>query len=213
LRHGHFKLLICVINPGMTANHQLKDGLDKTSDIEALGSVHSYISEGRFILRAAHFHFFKSDLPPDGSTEYSFPADFRNDQDAPIECQIDPIAVQAFQNMVLSMRRQGAAIVYVESPLYEPYFEANKTGREAYTNQIRSMLTPAPFINFDGPEYASFRTDPTNFYDGRHPSIKGAREFSALLEQLIPQAIASAPQAEAPHALNAPRQAQRTARL
>ena len=98
--------------------------------------------------------------------------------------------LEDFRSMVQAVRDRGARIVYVVPPLYEPLYEVNRASYAAYLDTIRRALPPAPVIDFDGPEYASLRSDPDNFRDCFHLNPTGAATFTALLEKLVPEAIA-----------------------
>jgi hypothetical protein len=52
-------------------------------------------------------------------------------------------------------------------------------------------LPLAPIINFNGPEYTAFRSDPDNYLDCWHLAPQGASTVSTLLAKLVPEAIST----------------------
>jgi hypothetical protein len=191
LERGHFKLAIFVLVSSMTSSHELKDGLDTVKTSEAIGSIHVLVHEVAYALKAMHVPFEKSDAAPNGTAVFEGHGEIDVHALPPSNFAIDPVALEDFRSMVQAVRDRGARIVYVVPPLYEPLYEVNRASYAAYLDTIRRALPPAPVIDFDGPEYASLRSDPDNFRDCFHLNPTGAAAFTALLEKLVPEAIAS----------------------
>jgi hypothetical protein len=52
------------------------------------------------------------------------------------------------------------------------------------------LVPEAPVIDFDAPEYLSFRSDPENFFDPYHLEPRGASQIVSDLQRLVPAALA-----------------------
>lgn len=192
LSRGHFKLAVFILSPIMTSHHDVKEGLDHVRVAEAIGSFHLFVHEAALGLLAAHVRFSKSNTAPDGQLFFRNPKDLRIPKSFDdTSFSIDPVAVEQYRGMIQSLRNNGAAIVYVVSPMYEPCYRLRKTRLLAYMQTIRPLLPPAPVIDLDGPEYSPLRSDPENYFDCYHLEPEGTMKVVALLDTLVPQAIAS----------------------
>ena len=58
-----------------------------------------------------------------------------------------------------------------------------------YLASIEHSMPPAPVIDFNAPEYTSFRSDPSNYIDDIHLSEKGAKTLSLLLNDKMHQML------------------------
>jgi hypothetical protein len=190
LPRGHFKVAVIILWPTMTSHHDINEGLDTTRNVETLGSFHVYDNEVSSVLHAWHIRFHKSDAAPDGQVELPYrkrlwlpiPPDF---------FQIDPVALEDFRDIVQSLQNRGATIVYVVPPIYEPIYRPIKPAFEKYLDTVRQLLPSAPVIDLNGSEYTALRSDPDNYIDTVHLEPQGAAAVSALLQKLVPDAIAS----------------------
>jgi hypothetical protein len=192
LSRGHFKLAVFILNPILTSSHDVKEGLDNVRVSEAIGSFHLFVHEAAHGLLAAHVGFSKSNTAPDGQLFFRNPKDLRIPKSFDdTSFSIDPVAVEQYRSTVQSLRNNGAAIVYVVSPMYEPCYRLRKTRLLAYMQTIRPLLPPAPVIDLDGSEYARLRSDPENYFDCYHLEPQGTAKVVALLDTLVPRAIAS----------------------
>jgi len=191
LPHGHYKLAIFVLWQSMTADHDVKEGLGTTSTAEALGSFHLYVHEAARVLLRAHRRFGKSDTAPNGQVVVSVPKHLQAYTLQPSQFQFDPVSLRQYIEMVQALRNQGAQIVYVAPPIYGPCFDLDKQSYQSYDERVLKRLPPAPVIDFDAPEYTALRNDPANFIDCFHVEPEGAAKVVALLNTLVPQAIAA----------------------
>jgi hypothetical protein len=189
LRTGHYKLAVFILAPPVTSKHDLNDGLDTTTNPEIFASFHLLFHEAAYALHAAHIRFWKSNAAADGQLEFTYRKNLRVVPLPRGDYHLDPIALEDYRSMVQSLRSQGAVIVYVIPPMYEPMYQFNKTDIQAYLEFIRKFLPPAPVIDFDGPAYTDLRSNPDNFIDCCHLEPQAASTVSALLEKLVPEAI------------------------
>jgi len=190
LPKGHYRLVVMILWPTMTSHHDINEGLDKSEKVETLGSFHVYDNEVASALHAWHIRFHKSDAAPDGQVELPY----RKRLSLPIPpdfFQVDPVALEDFRDLVQSLRSRGASIVYVVPPIYEPIYRLNQPAFENYLYTVRQLLPSAPIIDLNGSEYTGFRSDPDNYIDTVHLAPQGAATVSALLQKLVPDAIAS----------------------
>jgi len=189
LRRGHYRFALIALAPIMTATHDVQSGLDTTKQVEALASFHLYIQELAYALRATHHGAGYIDIADDGHYNYPTPKNFAFNDPDPSFFILDPVAVDQCRQMVKELQAQGATVVYVIPPLYEPLYDRNKARYQGYASTILSLLPKAPVIDFQAAEYTALRSDRSNFIDGQHLAHQGEQQFSAVVEQLVPEAL------------------------
>jgi hypothetical protein len=189
LHQGHYKLAIFALNPTNTSSHWIKGGLDQTTSAEAIASFHLYIQEVAYALRALHHGAGYVDIAPNGRYNRRLRKSLELEVENPTRFQIDPTALYQFREMISALQRQGAFIVYVVPPIYEPSYLLNKRYLQAYTATIVSLVPKAPVIDFNDPKYTALCSDPNNFADFEHTAPAGTAKFSVLLAGLVSQAI------------------------
>jgi hypothetical protein len=184
LPKGHFKVAIVGLYPRITSLHLLQDGFDQVKKAEALGSISSFGIEYDAIRDRIHPRpatFF-----PDGSHVLPTHGSPGADQVfAPIDIQQDSIAVEDYRALVQELMDRGVRVIYVAYPLYGRFYEASKDAMETYMSLAKASMPPAPLIDFNSPQYASFRNDPQNYIDEIHLSAQGTAKFSLLLDAKI----------------------------
>jgi hypothetical protein len=189
LHQGHYKLAIFAINPTNTSSHSIKGGLDQTTTAEAFASVHLYIQEVAYALRAIHHRAGYVDIDSNGRYNRRIRKFLEPEVEDRARFQIDPVALADFRNMILTLQKQGAFIVYVVPPIYKPSYLLNKPYFQAYRATMVSTMPKAPVIDFNDPEYNALCSDPNNFADSEHTEPLGAVKFSLLLGELVSQAM------------------------
>jgi hypothetical protein len=191
LDRGHYRLAVLALAPVNTNSHEVKGGLGETTTAEALASFHLCIQEAAYALRAAHHGAGYVDIAPNGHYNFQKRKNLEPIELGPTFFQIDPVALKQYRAMISALQNQGAVIVYVVPPLYEPFYQLHRSEYQAYFKTILPLLPSAPVIDFQDPEYTALRSDPDNFFDVQHTESQGADKFSALLGELVPKAIAA----------------------
>jgi hypothetical protein len=188
LKTGHFKLAIFILHPTMLSNHAMRDGLDTVTSAEALGSIHVVVHEVAMVLLALHIKFGKRN-PPNGTTELPENKSFGIQVFPPESFHIDPVALKDYQTLVQSLRDHGTKVVYIVPPLYKSCLDLNSASFASYVDKVKSLLPPAPLIDLDSPEYASFRANPDNYVNCSHLDAEGAKKIDGILSKLVPEAV------------------------
>jgi hypothetical protein len=191
LDKGHFKMAVFILEPSMTANHDINEGVAATKNVEAFGSFHLFAHEAAFALHAAHIKFNKSDSSPNGKLVLNYAKRIQAAKLGAGQFNIDREGLNDYRDLIESLQAKGATIVYVAPPVYEPQYKLNEAAYKTYLDTIRMYLPPGPIINLNGPEYTAFRSNPDNYIDCWHLEPQGASTVAALLEKLVPQAISS----------------------
>jgi hypothetical protein len=191
LDKGHFKMAVFILEPSMTANHDINEGVAATKNVEAFGSFHLFAHEAAFALHAAHIKFNKSDSSPNGKLVLNYAKRIQAAKLGAGQFNIDREGLNDYRDLIESLQAKGATIVYVAPPVYEPQYKLNEAAYKTYLDTIRMYLPPGPIINMNGPEYTAFRSNPDNYIDCWHLEPQGASTVAALLEKLVPQAISS----------------------
>jgi hypothetical protein len=188
LPNGHFKLAIIGLYPRITSLHLLQDGFDQVSRAEVLGSISSLGLE--YDALVDRIHPTPRKYFPDGSHELPIHAPpGANDTGGRLGMNVDPVAAEDYRTVIQELIDHGTRIIYVASPLYGPHYAINEDVVANYMQWVAHNLPQAPVIDFNSPEYASFRNDPNNYIDEIHLSPIGAIRLSKLLNIRIHQIL------------------------
>lgn len=189
MKKGHYRLAVLALAPGMTRSHDLEDGIEKTRTSEALASIHLLFDEAAMVLQAHHVYFSKAETAPNGQIIDYYPKRLDPLPPDPDDYRIDPEDLSKYRDMATSLRDQGAQIVYVVPPYYQPCYQRIKPENDAYVAVMRKELPAGPLIDFGQPAFEALRNDPDNFYDCAHTTPAGSVKVVALLEKLVPQVM------------------------
>jgi hypothetical protein len=188
---GHYNLAILILSPTMTAGHGISDGVDQVGTAQAIASIDLLSQEVIYGLRALHPGAGHVDVTAEGNSIFRKPKQMDPVQHDAADYRIDPVAVKDYHDVIQSLQRHGAAIVYVVPPNYEPCQLLNFPRLNPYLETVRAQLPSGPLINLNGPEYASLRSDSNNFSDCDHLEPLGADKVAEILDKRIPEAIAA----------------------
>jgi len=189
LKKGHFRLGVLLLSPGMTRDHDLEDGIEKTTTSEAMASIHLVFDEVAMVLQAHHIYFSKAETAPDGQIIDYLSKRLDPQPADPDDYRIDSVDLNKYRDMVNSLRDQGAFIVYVVPPYYEPCYRLVKQQNDAYVAEMQKELPVGQLIDFGQPGFDALRNDPNNFYDCVHTTPDGSAKVVALLQKLVPQVM------------------------
>jgi hypothetical protein len=184
LEHGHYRVALIGLYPQITHIHEFEDGLDQAKPAEALGSLDAYdiqseILMQRFMHREPRFYPDGSHDLPSGIFRLTKPGDPK------LDVAQDPRAVADYRGLVEDLIAHGVRIIYFYYPLLESNYQYNHEEMARYVQSVAQNMPSEPFIDFNSPEYVSFRSDVGNYVDGIHLSRKGAETLSRLLDQRI----------------------------
>jgi hypothetical protein len=183
---AHFKIALIVLHPTATHSADFHDGLETTPATEGMWSIHVLVHELAYMLRAGHVHFPRDKTPDDGMV---LRVEGNGLKGVPLSDQyfyIDPQAVADYRRLTQDLQSRGTTVIYVIPPIYQACYDANKAAYQKYATTLVPQLPPAPLIDFDGSEYADFRSNVSNFHDCHHVNLNGAAEIDAILERLVP---------------------------
>jgi hypothetical protein len=185
---GHFKIALVGLYPRITSLHVLQDGFDKVSRTEVLGSINALGLEFDAFMNRIHPRpqvYF-----PDGS--HKLPSHMPpgpNQAGGRLDLNADSEAAEDYRAVVQELIDHGIRVIYVASPLYGPHYAINQDTMATYMQSVMHTMPPAPIIDFNAPEYTSFRDDPNNYIDEIHLSPTGADKISALLNTRMHQIL------------------------
>jgi hypothetical protein len=188
LPQGHFKVALIALTPRVTSLHILQDGFDKVTRAEVLGSISSLGLEYDAVMDRIHPH--PQTYFPDGS--HSLPAHAPptpNETQGRLNLTQDPEAVEDYRSVVQELMDRGTRIVYVVYPMYGPAYDHNQDVMATYMRNVAAEMPPGPVIDFNTPEYASFRNDANNFIDEIHLSPSGADKLCRMLNARMHEAL------------------------
>ena len=185
----HFKLAVLVLAPIMTHNHDVDAQLEDVNPFEAIVSIHAFVHEVDYLRLATHHDLGKVAAAPNGQYQFIFPRHFDGPPMGPDDFAIDPVALKEYRNLVQMFRNQGTTVIYLLPPIYEPYYQAYKSGFDDYARRILAELPPAPVVDFQSPQYTAFRSNTDNFLDWYHLEPVGAAKAVHLLEQAMAESM------------------------
>ena len=189
LKTGHFRLALLLLAPGMTRFHELHDGIETTGTSEAIASIHLIFYEIAMVLQAHHVYFAKAETAPNGQIIDYYGKHLDTQPLDPVDYHIDSVDLKQYQYIANSLQNQGAFLVYIVPPYYEPCYRIKKQANDAYVADLQKKLPAGPLIDFGLPDFAALRNDPDNFYDCAHTTPEGSAKIVALLQKLVPQVM------------------------
>lgn len=102
------------------------------------------------------------------------------------EFTVDPVALQAYRNVVANLRARGVQIVFIVPPTSEHLLETKRAPMERYLERMRSEIgTRDLWIDFLSPDGEAFRKTRANFSDGVHLTPDGARQVVAQINAAV----------------------------
>jgi hypothetical protein len=102
------------------------------------------------------------------------------------EFVVDPVALQAYKDVVAALRQRGIKIIFIIPPTSEQILKTKRANLERYVQQMRSEIGPGDlWIDFMTPEHQEFCSGRSNFTDGVHLSPPGARHVVAYINDSI----------------------------
>ena len=178
----------------MTSGHDIRPELGQTRAGESLISIHAFINEAGTLLATQGIKLRSNPVLPNGQFIFRRQRGQVPDPIGPLEAsyfQPDHIAVHALSEMVQSLMASGTKVIYVQLPVYRPFYENNQINFEQYSKEIRLQLPPAPFLDFDEARYKAISSDLDNFANPKHLNPTGAAKVEQVLEDMLPQLLAT----------------------
>jgi hypothetical protein len=107
------------------------------------------------------------------------------------EFTVDPVAMQAYRDLVASLRVRRVQIVFIVPPTSEHLLETRRAAMERYLQLMHSEIgTEGLWIDLLSPEDEAFRKTRANFSDGVHLTPDGARQAVARIDDAVTRWIA-----------------------
>lgn len=105
--------------------------------------------------------------------------------------EIDPVALQAFRDVVAELHAKHVPVGFVVPPTEESLFAPKREAFRKYLTLLLADRAPADrVLDFSTDEFAAFRADPANFSDGVHLRVAAARTVAAILDDRLRMWIA-----------------------
>ncbi len=182
LRRGHFRFAVCVINPYLLQSHEFNEGGGIPPRREALGSVNLLREE--FYAGMQRLRHSPSSFWPDGGQAMP-PSKGRLDTDLEFTFKYDPIALEAFKQTLDELRASGTRIIFLETGVYEPVYQKHRQQFDEFYSIFPLRRADEPLVNFNNPQYATFRNDESLWVDAPHLTDAAAEEESVELNRVI----------------------------
>ncbi len=186
LRRGRFRYAICVITPYMLATHEFNEGSGVPPRREALGSVN--------LLREEFYGFSRklrgrpALFSPDGG-QVMPPSKGEVDPYLTYTFAYDPIALEAFRQMLDELRARGTRVIFVETPVFEPVYQRHKAQFDRFYATFPLRHADEALIDFNAPEYAAFRSERGRWVDPPHLNGESAEQVSVEMNRAIHAAV------------------------
>jgi len=105
--------------------------------------------------------------------------------------EIDPIARQAWRDVVADLHARHIPIAFVVPPVSEPIFAAKRDGFLDYTKEMLAPRQPGdPLLDCGSDQFADLRADLRLYTDGVHLHAAAAARFAAILDAQLEAWIA-----------------------
>ncbi len=182
LRQGHFRYAIVLINPYLLQSHVFNEGSGVPPRREALGSVNLLREE--FYAGMQRLRHTPSQFWPDGG-EAMPPTKGFNNGALEFTFQYDPLALAALRETLEELRAAGTRIIFLETGVFQPTYEKYRQRLDAYYAAFPLRHADEPLIDFNRTEYATFRSDRSNWIDPPHLTDAAAEEESNELNRRI----------------------------
>jgi len=179
LSSSRIKLVILAVQPFLTSSHEFETvHVTPRENVEALGSQ-NLLDAYKDKLRA---HFRKDAQVFDDTGTITLPEGPRGlnpvaarVMDATAGFKIDPIALQAHQDLVAELHAAKIPIVFVIPPISQALLASRASQLTAYANRLlQNKSASDQLIDFTSPEFEAFRENGKNFSDGIHLTKLGA---------------------------------------
>jgi hypothetical protein len=106
--------------------------------------------------------------------------------------EIDPLALQTYREVVATLHERRVPVGFIVPPTEESLFEPKREAFRKYVGLILADRTPDDrVLDFTADEFARFRADASNFSDGVHLRVAGARTVTALVDDRLKTWIAN----------------------
>ena len=190
LASSRIKLAIVVIQPFLTSSHEFETvHVTPRENLEALGSqnlLDAYKDELR-----AHFHKDAQIFDDTGVMVLpEVPRELNpiaaKVMDPVTGFKVDPVALQAHQDLVAELHAAKIPIVFIVSAISRPLLSSRATRLAAYSRLLlRDKSDSDKVIDFTSPDFEAFREVGTNFSDGIHLTNVGSREIVVEINQRL----------------------------
>jgi hypothetical protein len=105
--------------------------------------------------------------------------------------EIDPVALQAFRDIVAALRARQIPIAFVIPPTAEPIFAAKRDAFRRYAQTLLAARRPKePLLDLSSDEFAEFRNDGSLFSDGVHLRGRAAVKLTAIIDEHVERWVA-----------------------
>jgi hypothetical protein len=190
LASSKIKMVILVIQPFLTSSHEFETvHVTPHQNVEALGSQ-NLLDAYKDKLRA---HFHKNAQTFDDIGTVVLPEGHRGlnpiaakVMDPVTGFKIDPIALQANQDLVAELHAAKIPIVFVVPAIAQSLLQPRAAQLAAYSSLLlRDKSGSDQVIDFTSPDFAALREDETNFSDGVHLTVLGAAKAVADINKQL----------------------------
>jgi hypothetical protein len=195
LQDGVPRLAVVVVHPFLTSSHESNSVTLTPREIwGALGSL-NLIDAYKNALKI-RLHRETQPFDPAGTEDFGDAPKKLNARLSAImlgtsDFEIDPIAMQRFHEVVAELHARHVPLAFVVPPTEESLLAPK---REAFRKYVSFLLAERSaedrVLDFSGDEFAPFRADPSNFSDGVHLRVAGARMVTAALDDRMKTWIA-----------------------
>lgn len=182
-------VVLCLIHPFLTDTHGLtSEEMSEAEHWGALGSISLYRSYKPLLLEWLGVRGTRWNA--DGSEDVLAPLEMgptlRRVMVPVGEFVVDEVAFEEYRALTRALRGRGIALVGVVPPTAEALLAPKRAAMDRYVARVRGLFSGDELVvDFNGPEYLSFRAYAGNYQDGVHLSAAGARKVVAMLDQRL----------------------------
>jgi len=187
LPNAHFKYAVCLISASFVRGHVFNEGNGKPTHREALGSVNVLREELASVLhrvRHAPPRYY-----PNGSEDIVAPVRLN----LPLSSEsfsVDPVALEAYRDLLNELRQRGVKIIFLRAPYYGPLYNRDQRLYDSFYASFPLRLPGEPMVDFGGSKYSALRENAENWNSVGHLShnggIQAAADLNAEIHRVVP---------------------------
>jgi hypothetical protein len=191
LDHRNLRVVAFCINPYLTQTHGRKgSGMDEQEFRSALGSLHLLRDYAALFLiqrglqRKRWSDYGVYDFEIEKQTRLAWEEGRKRAH--PETLVLDPVAYAEFGELVRRARSQGATVIRVSPPIHYDRWLLNRAEFEKYFTRMAAPFRPEDVsIDFNAPEFDTWRKRRDTFSDGVHLTREGAASVMSIMNRSI----------------------------
>jgi hypothetical protein len=184
------QVVFLVVHPFLTHSHEF-ESIQLTPRLKwsSLGSQslwNAYVEMLKIRLRRVRQTYNEFGAVDYGMAKHELNATLKQMMRPGADFEVDPIAFQAYLDVITEIRAHHIRIVFVVPPVSENLLQVKRAAFKKYLELIQSHFAPGEeLIDFTSGPYTEFRANGDHFIDGVHMGSAAAAEVISMLNSAM----------------------------